>query len=84
VKGKSPREAEEPDLVFTVSVALAPPDAGVFDAGEKELVASEGRPKTLSVSAGMVPVDPATRVKVTVYVALVPRSAVKLDVIVIV
>ncbi len=81
---KAPREAAEPDLVFTVSVALAPPDAGVFDVGEKENVASEGRPKTLSVSAGIVPVDPATRVKVTVYVALVPRRTVKPGVIVMV
>ncbi len=79
-----PREAEEPELVFTTRVALVPPDTGIFDVGEKEEVASEGRPKTLSVSAGMVPVDPETRVKVTVYAALVPRSTVKLDVIVIV
>ena len=84
MKEKSPSEAEEPDLVFTVSVALAPPDAGVFDVGEKENVASEGRPNTLKVSAGIVPVDPETSVKVTVYVALVPRSAVKLGVSVIV
>ncbi len=84
MKEKSPREPEEPDLVFTVRVALAPPDVGVFDVGENEKVASEGKPRTLNVSAGIVPVDPETSVKVTVYVALVPRSAVKLGVIVIV
>jgi hypothetical protein len=66
VKEKSPSEPDEPDLVFTVSVELAPPEVGTFDGGEKEKVASEGRPKTVKTSAGMVPVDPATSLRVTV------------------
>ncbi len=77
-------EAEEPEAVLTVRVALAPPDVGILVEGEKEKVASEGNPKTVSVSAGMVPVDPATSRRVTVYAALVPRSEVRLGVTVIV
>ncbi len=66
VKEKSPSEPVEPDAVLTVRVALAPPEVGTFDTGEKEKVASEGSPRTVNASAGIVPVDPATSLRVTV------------------
>jgi len=61
---KSPSDPAEPDNVFTVKVAVAPPVVGILVAGEKENVLSVGRPDTDKVSAGMVPVDPETSVRV--------------------
>ncbi len=52
--------------MLTVSVTVAPPVVGIFVEEEKEDEASEGRPDMLIVSAGMVPVDPETNVRVTV------------------
>ncbi len=75
VREKSPSEPVDPECVFTVSVELAPPEVGTFEVGENEKVASDGRPKTVRTSAGIVPVDPGTSLRVTVYVTLVPRSA---------
>ena len=63
-------------------VAVAPLVVGIFEVGEKENVLSEGSPVTDKVWAGIVPVDPETRVSVIVYVTLVPLRAVRLGVIV--
>jgi len=84
VREKSPREPVEQECVFTVRVALAPPEVGTFDVGEKEKVASEGKPSTVSRSAGIVPVEPVTSVRVTMYVVVVPRRTVEPGVTVIV
>ena len=62
--------------MFTVSVEFAPPEVGTFEGGVKEKVASDGSPSTVKTSAGILPVEPETSVRVTVYVALVPRSEV--------
>ena len=61
-------------------VAVAPLVVGVFEVGEKENVLSDGSPITDRVWVGIVPVDPETRVRVIVYVTLVPLSAVRLGV----
>ncbi len=74
MKEKSPSEPAGPEAVLTVSVTVAPPVVGIFVEEEKEDVASEGRPDTLIVSAGMVPVDPETKLRVTVYMPVVPRK----------
>ena len=66
--------------MFTVSIAVAPPAVGIFVEGEKENVASEGTPDTPKVCAGIVPVEPETRVIVTVYAALFPLSTVRFGV----
>ncbi len=50
---------------MTVRVAVAPLVVGILVAGERENVLSAGNPETDRVSAGMVPVDPETRVSVT-------------------
>jgi len=55
---------------------LAPPDVGTLVAGENENVASEGKPSTVSTSAGIVPVEPGTSFSVIVYVTAVPRRTV--------
>ena len=52
--------------MFTVRMAVAPPAVGTFVDGEKENVASVGRPDTPKVCARIVPVEPETRVNVTV------------------
>lgn len=56
----------DPDIVFTVSVDVAPPVVGVLVAGVKENVASDGSPDTPKVSEGMIPVDPEISVSVIV------------------
>ena len=66
--------------MFSVRVAVAPPAVGVLVVGENADVASAGSPETPSVTAGMVPVDPAMSVNVTVYVALFPLNVVRLGV----
>jgi len=66
VSAKLPREPEEPEAVFTVRVEFAPPEVGTRVEGEKEKVASDGSPRTVSVSAGITPVDPDTSFRVTV------------------
>jgi hypothetical protein len=66
VRAKSPSDPTEPDMVLTVRVAVAPPEVGVFIGGEKVNVLSVGRPDTERVSAGTIPVDPRTSVRVIV------------------
>ena len=80
MKEKSPSEPAAPKAVLIVSVTVAPPVVGVFVEEEKEYEASAGRPDTLIVSAGMIPVDPETNVRVTVYVPVVPLTIVWLGV----
>jgi len=76
VKVKSPREPAGPDVVLMVSTSLAPPGVGIFVVVAKEADTSGGRPETDRVTAGIVPVESGTKVKVAVYVLLVPRSTV--------
>ena len=65
-----------------MKVAVAPLVVGILEVGEKENVLSEGSPVTDNVWAGIVPVDPETRVRVIVYVTLVPLRAVRVGVMV--
>ena len=83
MKGKSPSDPDGGPRVLTVSVTLAPTSRGILLACDKENVASDGRPVTLRVSAGVVPVEPETRVSVTVYVVLFDLSRVWLGVMVV-
>ncbi len=71
MNGKSPSDPDGGPRVVTVSVTAAPPNVGTLLVWERKKVESTGRPDTLSVSAGMVPVEPETRVNVMVYVAFV-------------
>jgi hypothetical protein len=78
VKEKSPSDPD--DAVPTVRVSVAPPIVGAFVDEANEAVASDGRPDTPKVTAGMDPVEPETSVSVVVYVIVVPRRTVWLPV----
>ncbi len=71
MNGKSPSDPDGGPRAVTVSVTVAPPSVGTLLVWERVEVESTGRPVTLKVSAGMVPVEPETRVNVTVNVVLV-------------